>query len=881
MNNSTGNPNKIHPLLGRSYWARVFAYVAASLLVFKQVPADQPWLQYLVLFIGFIYPTLFYHLGVRAKNTRLVGIIGYYLDTAIWSLAVVFFHYSIVLLLLIPLFSFVTSILMLGVRRAMPTTALMAFILLSGLYIEPVELFEGFSTGQAIFGWAMALVFMLYIALLVNGTTRSFVTAKHQLEARNRKIREQSDQLAAMTYVSQLVNSTLDLDEIMVTIMRSLNSVFNFNLMAILFLDDKRRKLQLDRMIGDLSDDLKDSLEGLDIPMSETNSVFTRTIEVEKPIYLADVSEDIGAAEGVSKIIYQRVPAKSMLTFPLRRDGDVEGVLVFANTRDRFELDDENIKVIGRYVTYIVSAIRNARNYQTIQDARAAADAANSAKSQFLANMSHELRTPLNAVIGYTEMLQEEAEDLGLKDMIPDFEKVKSASHHLLHLISEVLDLAKIEADRIELNPETIQLEEFLMDVQANVEPLIAKNRNELRVTARSELGEVFLDRLRIQQVVLNLLSNAAKFTHKGDIELIADRFSEHDFDWLIFKVSDSGIGMTDEQLEQVFEPFAQADSSTTREFGGTGLGLSISRQICELMGGSLTAESEKDRGSTFTVRIPVKSTGIRKDIVDAPEGLPAAGSGHPKDSRPGVLLIDDDTNILDLMTRMLKRAGYTVVTATTGEEGLKTARELRPGVIVLDVMLPSMDGWSVLTKLKSDPELCGIPVVMQSILDESQKGYMLGATEYLTKPVERRRVIDIISKLKRDGENQRVLIVEDDSDTREMMALWLKNAGWKVTTAVDGREGLEAWDSAPADLIILDLLMPNMDGFEFMEEMRDKPGAANARVIVITAKDLTREDLTRLKGSVERIIQKTSRSTDEILSEVGRHLTNCQDGSG
>ncbi len=873
MPTSSANRKKVHPALARSFWARAFAYAGASLLLLPQIPSDQAWVQYVVLGVGFLFPTLFYHLGVRAKNTRLVGFAGYHLDAILWSTAVVYSHYSIVLLLLAPILAFVSSVLMMGLLRSFPVAALMIAILVGGQYLVPVEPFRGLTLEQAIFGWAMLLVFMIYIAMLVNGTTRNFVAARRKLEEGNAKIREQSEQLASIQYVAQLVNSTLDLEQVMNTIMRSLNQVFSFTMMAILFVDERREKLALDRMAGDVSPELLDRLEGLDIPLTESNSAFVRTVTEAKPIYLPDVSKDQGAAEGISKLIYEVVPAKSLLTFPLRQDGEVEGVLAFANTREYIDLDEENIREIGRYVTYVVSAIRNAKNFKAIQDARTAADAANVAKSQFLANMSHELRTPMNAVIGYTEMLQEEAEDRGLDDMIPDFQKIRSASRHLLQLINDVLDLSKIEADRIDLNPEMFSVDELLSDVSGQVEPLITKNLNELEIRHLAKLGDVFLDRMRLHQVVLNLLSNAAKFTRRGTIEVIGDRLTDSDRDWLIIQVRDSGIGMTEEQLERVFEPFAQADASTTREFGGTGLGLSISRQICELMGGSLTATSEKDKGSTFTVKVPVDSTGIRQSAI--PLAIASAGSAKQQDGSPGsrhVLVIDDDSNIRELMSRMLRREGYSVITAATGEQGLELAARIRPAVIVLDVMLPKLDGWSVLTKLKSNPELADIPVVMQSILDEANKGFMLGANDYLTKPIDRKRVVEVISRLQRSGDKN-ALVVEDDEDAREIMATWLESAGWQVSTAIDGKAGLEAWKKQPADLIVLDLLMPRMDGFEFMEALRKMPEAAEARVVVVTAKDLEPADLEKLNGSVERIIQKASRPTEEILREIGRHL--------
>jgi len=872
MNASKAKQFNVHPLLARSYWARAFGYAAASLVVMLQIQGAPLRDQYIVLFFGFIYPTLFYHLGVRARDTRVVGMLGYYLDAVIWSAAVVFLHYSIVLMLLAPMLAFVSSVLMLGIWRALQTAAIMLAILIAGRYFVPFEPFARLTTEQAIFGWSMTLAFMIYIGMLVNGTTRNFVRARHELQEGNQKIREQSEQLASISYVAQLVNSTLDLDEVMMTVMRSLNQVFSFTQMAILFLDEKREQLELDRMVGDVPPRLLESLEGLDIPLSEQDSAFTRTITEAKPIYLPDVARDQGASEGISRLIYEVVPAKSLLTFPLRREGEVEGVLAFANTRDYFHLDEDDIKDIGRYVTYVVSAIRNARNYQAIQDARAHADAANLAKSQFLANMSHELRTPMNAVIGYTEMLQEEAEDRGLTEMIPDFQKIRSASQHLLKLINDVLDLSKIEADRIELNPERLSVQELLDEARSNVEPMMAKNRNSLKVRKLTPVGDVFLDRIRLHQVVLNLLSNAAKFTRRGTIEVTVERLSESDFDWLIIRVKDSGIGMTEAQLEHVFEPFAQADASTTREYGGTGLGLSISRQICELMGGSLTAESEKDVGSTFIVRLPVEATGIKAGAVPLAAESRAQAETTLKARIPTILVIDDDANIRDLMARTLERAGYAVVAAESGEQGLSLAARLKPAVIILDVMLPDLDGWSVLSRLKSDPRLADIPVVMQSILDEPKRGFMLGASEYLTKPIDRGRVIDVISRLQRDGDSQ-ALVVEDDPDTCKLIASWLKGAGWQVKTAGNGKEALEVWDEQRPELVILDLMMPKMDGFEFMESLQQKPEAASTKVVVVTAKDLTADEIRQLNGGVERIIHKSRRSGEEIVQEIGRHL--------
>ncbi len=608
--NDKSEPKKkkhIHPALTRSNGPRTLTYLLGSLLVVSSIAPDRQWAIYTVLFFGFIYPTLFFQVAIRMKNTRAIGLAAYWVDALLWSLAIIATHYSIVILLVAPQLSVISSILMLGVWRGLGSLVLMAIVLLTGLQYVDVELTERFFFAQGVYAWLLIMGFMFYIAMLVNRTTRNFVSARHQLQDKNKQIMAQAEQLASISEVAQLVNSTLDIDEVMKTIMEHLNREFDFTLMAIMFLDKENDVLYLDRLRGDVPEELMGMLLGLQIPLSEQESAFTIAVSTKAPYCISDVSRDTGAAEGVSAEIYQRIPAKSLITFPLINDGEVLGVLTFANTETHFALEAEDIDHIGRYVTYVVSALRNANDYREIQEARAAADNANKAKSQFLANMSHELRTPMNAVIGYSEMLEEEAEDRGLDDLIPDLQKIRNAGGHLLDLINDVLDLSKIEADKIELFEENCNTEEVLAGIVSTAMPLFNKNNNRFEIEIDDQLGEAILDRTKLSQVILNLLSNAAKFTSEGLIRLTAERGTRDDSDWLAVSVSDSGIGMTAEQLERIFDPFSQADASTTREFGGTGLGLSISRKFCEIMGGTLTAESRDGSGSTFTMKVPLK----------------------------------------------------------------------------------------------------------------------------------------------------------------------------------------------------------------------------------------------------------------------------------
>jgi signal transduction histidine kinase/CheY-like chemotaxis protein len=858
---------KIHPALGRSYSARTLAYALGSLLVVSALPPDRQWIVPLILFFGFVYPTLFYQLAIRLKNTRMIGFAAYPFDAFLWALAIIATNYSIVMLLVAPQLSIISTILMTGLWRGLVSLVVFIGVLLAGLLFVEADLTGQFFFAQGVYGALLTMGFMFYISMLVNKTTREFISVRHQLQDINRQILAQTEQLASISEVAQLVNLTLDIDEIMKTIMEQLNKEFDFTLMAIMFLNKERKTLHLDRLRGNIPADMMGFLQGLHIPLSETESAFAITVSSKAPCYLADVSRDRGAAVGVSEQIYQRIPAKSLITFPLIKDDEVIGVLTLTNTERHFVLQDDDIAHIERYVTYVVSALRNASDFREIQEARAIADSANKAKSQFLANMSHELRTPMNAVIGYSEMLEEEAEEQGLDDLIPDLQKIRNAGAHLLELINDVLDLSKIEADKVELHLEHFDASGLLEDIEATAMPLFEANNNRFEHEKTNELGEVYLDQTRLRQVVLNLLSNSAKFTNEGLIQLAAERASGR----LIIMVRDSGIGMTSEQLERIFNPFSQADASTTREFGGTGLGLSISRKLCEMMGGTLTAESKQDEGSTFTINIPVAGTD------DSESGLSSATDAsqyvaQQDEAGHCILVIDDDENIRDLMQRMLTREGYRVVTAAGGTEGIELARQVRPSVITLDVLMPDQDGWSVLSQLKSDPELVDIPVVMQTILDESRKGFMLGASEFLTKPIDRARIIDVIRRLDHQADRN-ALVVEDDDDTRARIVGWLQAEGWQVNTARNGLEGVEAYKQHAPGLIILDLMMPEMDGFEFLEQVRQHPQAVESSVIVVTAKDLTSSDLKRLNGGVQRIIQKGNHSSEGILREIRRHL--------
>jgi signal transduction histidine kinase/CheY-like chemotaxis protein len=489
---------------------------------------------------------------------------------------------------------------------------------------------------------------------------------------------------------------------------------------------------------------------------------------------------------------------------------------------------------------------------------------ANYAKSRFLANMSHELRTPLNAVIGYSELIEEELTDRGDDEFVPDLKKIQAAATHLLALINDILDLSKIEAGKMDLYLEKIDVPKMIQDVVSTVTPLVEKNSNNLVVNAADDLGMMRSDLTKTRQVLFNLLSNASKFTEQGTITFTAKRENRSGIDWIVFSVTDSGIGMTDEQMSKLFKEFSQADASTTRKYGGTGLGLAISKKFCQMMGGDISVSSVEGKGSTFTVEIP--ATVIKADEV--PEVAETRMPAVPLNART-VLVIDDDAHVRELVTRFLAKEGFKVKTAVSGPEGLKMARELRPDAITLDVMMPGMDGWAVLSAIKADPEIANIPVVMMTMVSDQNLGFALGASDYMVKPIDKDRLVSILKKYECSQPVCRILVVEDDPSVREIIARVLEKEGCEVEQAVDGLDGLDRVKISKPDLIVLDLTMPRMDGFQFLTELRKNTAWSAIPVIIVTAMDLTPEDHQRLNGHVNQVLQKGAYKQDQLLAEV------------
>jgi len=540
------------------------------------------------------------------------------------------------------------------------------------------------------------------------------------------------------------------------------------------------------------------------------------------------------------------------------------------NRKDGSLVDVELLAVPVKIGTNRMGAMAIYHDITELQQARQAAEAANEAKSSFLANMSHELRTPLNAIIGYSEMLIEESVELNEPLFTSDLEKIHSSARHLLTVINDILDLSKIEAGKLDLYLETFDIADMLEDIVTTTLPLIQAKHNKLETDYPPNPGQMYADLTRVRQCLFNLLSNAAKFTENGIIQLQVGKSQVEGHEAVTFRVRDSGIGMNQEQLDRLFQPFVQADSSTTRKFGGTGLGLTITRHFCQMMGGDIWVDSQPGEGSTFSIQLPLN---VKTQHEDGPHqekpSIPKI-SGTCK-----VLVIDDDPVVRDLLQRFLSAEGFGVICAKDGEQGIQLAQALNPAVITLDVLMPGMDGWSVLAALKASPKTAEIPIIMLTMTDQKNLGYALGVNEYLTKPIDRNRLLRAIKRFQTQAEGS-ILVVDDDVQMREMIKRILEKEGWQVHEAENGQDALQKITNESPQAIILDLMMPKMDGFQFIEALRKQAQHPPIPVLVLTAKTLNAEDRLRLNGYGENIIQKGTYNREALLNEVRKLLKMC-----
>jgi signal transduction histidine kinase/DNA-binding response OmpR family regulator/HAMP domain-containing protein len=555
----------------------------------------------------------------------------------------------------------------------------------------------------------------------------------------------------------------------------------------------------------------------------------------------------------------------------LRRHSKPEGLVEYHHGEVWVRVSEQRTPDGSTVVVYTdISELK--QRQQELEEAMEQAETANRAKSAFLANMSHELRTPLNAIIGLTEMMVSNVARFGTDKALEPLRRVHRAGRHLLELINQVLDLSKIEAGKLELNPETVNVPRLLDEVAGTARSLAEQNKNNLSVVCPSDTAPLYVDALRLRQVLLNLLSNACKFTKNGDVLLRALPTIADGRTWMDFVVADSGIGMTPDQMDKLFEEFSQGDQATARRYGGTGLGLAITRRLCRMMDGDVTVTSEAGKGSTFVVRLPVGAA----PVPDAPASATDVDE-QPQAIGDCVLVIDDDVTARELIANHLRDEGFSVVTANSGRDGLKRAEELHPIAITLDVLMPDLDGWTVLAALRGNPELADIPVVMATITDQHRKGMALGAAGYLTKPIDRNQLIALLRPFQARVRRTRVLLVEDDPAQRMSIRSVLEPQQWRVTEADNGRVALDLLAKEIPDIILIDLMMPEMDGFQLITALRERPDWRRVPVIVITALDLTAADRKRLNSGVEGILLKNSFDPAHLVQTVRQAVANAR----
>ena len=692
--------------------------------------------------------------------------------------------------------------------------------------------------------------------------------AAQQLEnlvgERTAELARSVEELRALGEVSQTVNSTLDLETVLSAIVTKATQLSGTETGTMYVFNESNHEYELCATYG-MTESLIESIKDQHAGISEA---LARAIERRQPMQTPDLREELPSE---ARDVILRAGYLARLVVPLLAADQIVGALV-VRRKAPGQFPKNTIELLQTFAVQSVLAIQNARLFSELEEKSRQLETANQHKSQFLASMSHELRTPLNAIIGLTDVLVSNPARFGTDKALDPLRRVHRAGTHLLGLINQVLDLSKIEAGKLDLLLENVSILPLVEEVIGTARPLAEQNKNSLAVECPRDLPPIEADAMRLRQIILNLLSNACKFTKSGNIKLQVRRALHEGQHFVEIAVIDTGIGMTAAQMSCLFEEFSQADASIERQYGGTGLGLAITRRLCQMMGGDVTVTSEPGKGSTFIVRLPFAAARV--------DDAPAARDGEAVGAEPGrdyVLVIDDNETARALIADYLAQAGFTVITAVDGREGLRRAKQYHPIAITLDVLMPDIDGWTVLAALRGDPELADIPTIIATIVDEQRHGMTLGAVGYLTKPIDREKLVDLIAKYRRPSGPTRVLIIEDDATQRERIRSWLEPQNWSLIEADNGRVALDRLSECIADVILLDLMMPEMDGFQFVAEMQKHPMWIQIPIIVVTARDLTVEDHARLNSGIEVVLRKESFRPTTLIESIRRVVTQSR----
>jgi signal transduction histidine kinase/DNA-binding response OmpR family regulator len=676
---------------------------------------------------------------------------------------------------------------------------------------------------------------------------------------------QRAAELATVNTVSSALSSELDLDALINLVGKQIRSIFKADIIYVALLDRQNRIVNFPYQYGDKHE-----------PLPLGQGLTSRVIQSGEPLLINRDIEQRRKELG-TKLVGKSV--RSFLGVPVFVSGEAVGVISVqhATQEDAFNENDQHL--LSTIAANVGVALQNAQLFNEAQAARAEAEQANHAKSAFLANMSHELRTPLNAIIGFTRIVRRKGADVLPEKQTENLDKVLTSAENLLNLINTVLDIAKIEAGRIDVLPANFRLAP-LIDLCANTAQPLLQPDVVLEKQVDESLTTVYSDQDKIRQIVLNLLSNAAKFTPAGKITLTAEQHGEN----LHITVSDTGIGISAEALPNIFKEFEQADATTTRKYGGTGLGLTISRNLARLLGGDLTVESEFGQGSTFTLVIPVHyerdlsqleaSTLSVSDLQPAPVS-DVASHTEAGSAKKHILVIDDDPDAVYLLQENLDQQEFEVSGCRNGLDGLQLARKQQPQAILLDILMPGADGWQVLHELKNDPATANIPVILHTIVDKKALGFQLGAAAYLLKPLDPVAVREALDRVivQNGHKPKRVLVVDDDPNVADMLRQFLPESDFSLESALDGLAGLKSIEANRPDILLLDLLMPNLDGFGVIERLSANPQMRDLPIIVISAKDLTADESVRLKETVAVVMKKQGFQGEKLVDEINHVL--------
>ena len=733
-----------------------------------------------------------------------------------------------------------------------------------GIWSDPLA--YRFSVAPPMWMRWWAAVLYLVIAAVVLRLSYRYRTAKLQrrnrmLEdlvlARTEEIRTQARDLETVDRIVEIINREVVLENVLESILEQGMRLFpQAEKATFLKFDHETRRTEVVAMHGYDPELFK----GVSLSVDEAMRRYSeRAEQLEEGVYLikADDFRHLAAAD---KTAHLPVP-KAMLAMAVTLGGRMEGFLIFDNFRDENAFGRADLQRLARLREHAVSAITKARILRELQLKNQQAEEANRAKSTFLANMSHELRTPMNAIIGFSEILMERLEDKIDPKYVGFLRSILQSGQHLLSIINDILDLSKVEAGKMELYPETFAVRGAIESVCQVMKGLAAKQGVTFDLDIAADVTDIETDHAKFKQILYNLVSNAVKFSKSGAAVTIRARRTD---DSLAVSVIDRGIGIAEEHRDMIWDEFRQVDSAASRRFGGTGLGLSLVKKFVELQRGTVALKSASGEGSEFTFTLPLRFTGaaIPSPIV-SPDGVVI-----PTGDR--VLVVEDEDEAYENLRAYLQSAGYVPIRARTGEEAVQLARVIRPLAITLDVVLPEMDGWHVLRELKADSATAAIPVIIVSMLENRELAMALGAQDYFVKPIDWPRLMRRLAELTRSvGRGARLLLVDDDPSVHEMLGAELTKAGYVLDTAASGAEGLDRAEALRPDVIILDLIMPGMSGFELAERLRQGETTSRIPIVVLTAKELTPEDREQLRHAVNDLVMKGSASGSRLIRAI------------